>query len=261
MFHAVVKALLFLCVGTIEQNIESRDIEDMRGVYAKMPVSALITVMGVIMMIMPPFGVLLSKWMAMEAAARNIYAIIMIGLGGALTVLYWARWAGNLMSDPYAGRQFLLRFEREKQPALTWFVLLGLCVGAGVMSVAAPWLYTLMVVPALGGAYVPPFTVREGILEGSFGSFPIVPLCIVAAFGFLLAIWAVKRAMRARTVAPYLSGIQTDDPGVFRGPMNQPVKAWARNYYLNSIFGEERLTTWVNLGAGVLLALMIGGVL
>jgi len=49
--------------------------------------------------------------------------------------------------------------------------------------------------------------------------------------------------------------------GTFRGPMNQPVKAWARNYYLNSIFGEERLTTWVNLGAGVLLTLMMGGVL
>jgi len=261
MFHAVVKALLFLCVGAIEQNIASRDIEDMRGLYAHMPLTALITVMGVIMMIMPPFGVLLSKWMAIEAAARNIYAIIMIGLGGAITVMYWARWAGSLMSDPYAGRQFLLKFAREKQAALTWFVLLGLCVGAGVMSVAVPWLYSFLVVPALGGAYVPPFTVRQGILESSFGSFPVVPLCIVAAFGFLISIWALKKAMRARTVAPYLSGIQTDDPGVFKGPMNQPVKAWARNYYLQTIFGEERLTTWVNLCAGVLLTLMVGGVL
>jgi ech hydrogenase subunit A len=256
MFHAVVKALLFLCVGTIEQNIESRDIEDMRGLYAKMPVTALITVMGVIMMIMPPFGVLVSKWMAIEAAARNIYAIIMIGLGGALTVMYWARWAGTLMSDPFAGR-----FKAESQPVLTWFVLLGFCVGGGVMSVAIPWLYTLLVVPALGGAYVPPFAVRQGILESSFGSFPIVPLCIVAAVGFLIAIWAVRRAAKARIVSPYLSGAQTSEVGTFRGPMNQPVKAWARNYYLNSIFGEERLTTWVNLGAGVLLTLMMGGVL
>ncbi|HVO84195.1 MAG TPA: proton-conducting transporter membrane subunit [Syntrophobacteria bacterium] len=256
MFHAVVKALLFLCVGTIEQSIDSRDIEDMRGVYGKMPVTALITVMGVLMMIMPPFGVLLSKWMAMEAAARNIYAIIMIGLGSALTVMYWARWAGTLMSDPFAGR-----FKAESQPVLTWFVLLGLCVGCGVMSFAIPWLYALLVVPALGGAYVPPFTVREGILESGFGSFPIVPLCIVAAFGFLVSIWAVRRAARARIVSPYLSGAQTSEVGTFRGPMNQPVKAWARNYYLNAIFGEERLTVWVNLSAGVLLALMMGGVL
>ncbi len=69
IFHAVVKALLFLSVGAIEQHIASRDIEDMRGLYAVMPLTALITVAGVLMMIMPPFGVLLSKWMAMEAAA------------------------------------------------------------------------------------------------------------------------------------------------------------------------------------------------
>ena len=31
IFHAVVKALLFLCVGAIEHHIASRDIEDMRG--------------------------------------------------------------------------------------------------------------------------------------------------------------------------------------------------------------------------------------
>jgi ech hydrogenase subunit A len=34
IFHAVSKGLLFLCVGTIEQYIGSRDIEDMR---ASMP--------------------------------------------------------------------------------------------------------------------------------------------------------------------------------------------------------------------------------
>jgi ech hydrogenase subunit A len=103
-FHAVIKAMLFLSVGAIEQHIASRDIEDMRGLYAVMPLTALITVSGVIMMIMPPFGVLLSKWMAMEAAAQNLYVIVMIALGSALTVIYWARWAGTLMSDPFAGR-------------------------------------------------------------------------------------------------------------------------------------------------------------
>ena len=44
LFHAVVKAMLFLSVGAIEQHIASRDIEDMRGLYAVMPLTALITV-------------------------------------------------------------------------------------------------------------------------------------------------------------------------------------------------------------------------
>ena len=76
----------------------------MRGLHAKMPLTALISVMGVIMMIVPPFGVLLSEWMTMEAAVRNLYVIIMLAFATALTVIYWARWAGILMSDPFAGR-------------------------------------------------------------------------------------------------------------------------------------------------------------
>jgi ech hydrogenase subunit A len=256
IFHAVIKALLFLCVGAIEQQIESRDIEDMRGLYGRMPVTALITVMGVIMMIMPPFGVLLGKWMAMEAAARNLYVIVMIALGSALTVMYWARWAGTLMSDPFAGR-----FKAERQPLLTWGALTSLCAGGGVLSITSPWLYSRMIVPALNGSYIPPYSMHVGILENSFGEFAVLPLCLVAALGFVISIWAVKRAASARIITPYLSGMQTAEPGVFRGPMNRLVKAEARNYYLSSIFGEERLTTWINLGAGVLLTLLVGGAL
>jgi ech hydrogenase subunit A len=129
------------------------------------------------------------------------------------------------------------------------------------MSLAAPWLYLWLFTPALSAGYLPPYEVHGGILENPFGAFAVVPLCLVAALGFVLAIWAVRRASRARVLQPYLSGLQTAEPAVFRGPMNQLVRAEASNYYLSSIFGEERLTTWVNLGAGVLLTLLVGGTL
>jgi ech hydrogenase subunit A len=255
-FHAVVKAMLFLSVGAIEQHIESRDIEDMRGLYAVMPLTALITVAGVIMMIMPPFGVLLSKWMAMEAAARNLYVIVMVALGSALTVIYWARWAGTLMSDPFAGR-----FRPEHQPALTWLALGPLCIGAAVLSVAAPWLYLRLIAPMMTAPYSAVYAFKGGGLENAYGTFAILPLSGVAALGLIVAVIALKRAFRAKIVSPYLSGIQTGDPFMFRGPMNQPVKAEAKNYYLDTIFGEDRLTDWVNLGGGILLTLIVGGAL
>jgi len=255
-FHAVVKAMLFLSVGAIEQHIESRDIEDMRGLYAVMPLTALITVSGVIMMIMPPFGVLLSKWMAMEAAARNLFVIVMVALGSALTVIYWARWAGTLMSDPFAGR-----FRPEHQPMLTWLALGPLCAGAGILSVLAPWLYLRMIAPMLTSPYSAAYTVRGGGLENAYGTFAILPLSVVALLGLIVAVIALKRAFRAKFVSPYLSGIQTGEPLTFSGPMNQPVKAEAKNYYLDTIFGEARLTDWVNLGGGILLTLVLGGAL
>jgi len=255
-FHAVVKAMLFLSVGAIEQHIASRDIEDMRGLYSVMPLTALITVSGVVMMIMPPFGVLLSKWMAMEAAAQNLYVIVMIALGSALTVIYWARWAGTLMSDPFAGR-----FRPEHQPVLTWLALGPLCIGAALLSVGAPWLYLNMIAPMMMGPYSPAYAFKAGGLENAYGTFAIIPLSVVAMLGLIVAAVALKRAFRAKIVSPYLSGIQTGEPSMFRGPMNQPVKAEAKNYYLDTIFGEARLTDWVNLGGGILLTLILGGAL
>ncbi len=256
IFHAVIKALLFLCVGTIEQHIASRDIEDMRGLYAVMPVTALITVMGVLMMIMPPFGVIISKWMAMEAAARDFYLITLIALGSALTVLYWARWGGILMSDPFAGR-----FKAESQPALTWTALGALCLGGAGFSLGAPWLYEWVIAPTESEFYPLDYVSHSGILENVTGAFPVFPLGLVAILGFVIAVWAVRKAAGARVVAPYLSGVQTAEPGVFTGPMNIPAKSEAKNYYLSSIFGEDKLTTWINLAAGVLLTLVVGGAL
>ena len=256
IFHAVVKALLFLCVGAIEQHIASRDIEQMRGLYADMPLTALITVMGVIMMIMPPFGMLLSKWMAMESAAANIYVILMISLGSALTVMYWARWAGTLMSYPFTGK-----FKPERQPWLTWISLGSLCAGAGLLSIGAPWLYLKMVLPVLGGQYLPPFSTHQGILDNPTGVFAVVPLSVVAILGLFVAILAVRKATDARVVSPYLSGSQSTTPGMFVGPLNRLVEAGAKNYYLSTIFGERRLTPWINIGAVVLLTLMAGGAL
>src|SRR5450830_1730117 len=96
IFHAISKALLFLCTGTIEHLIGSRDIEDMEGVAAKLPITGLITVIGVITMLLPPFAVLISKWAAIEASVNMPPIALIFIVGSAATTLFWVTWVGTV---------------------------------------------------------------------------------------------------------------------------------------------------------------------
>ena len=251
IFHAFSKALLFLCVGDIEQHIGSRDIEVMRGLYARMPRTTLIAVLGIVTMMLPPFGVLLSKWMAIEAASKHLFVILPLAVGSAMMVVYWARWAGILLSAPHG-----LKVEPEKQGLLTRFPLLVLVWGAVVLSLCAPLVYSKLVVPILSA---PSFSIRAGIFENPTGTFLFYPVMLILALGFIYAVYAAKKARKARISGPYLCGAQTTDPESFEGPMKKPVAVLSGAIYFESIFGNQKLTVWVNVFGGMLLALLIGG--
>ena len=251
VFHAISKGLLFLCVGTIEQKIGSRDIEDMRGVYAGMPVTALITVIAVITMILPPFGMLLGKWMAIESAASDLALIIMLALGSALTIVYWVRWAGGVMSAPFGGK-----VAKEEQAVLTRWPLVGLCASAVIVSIASPWLYTGLVGPAVAAMGASPFEVSQGVFGNPAGAFAVLPLFAVVVIGFLFAIKAMRNAEVTPAAMPYMAGLQNTDGSAYIGPMNKEVPITVGHYYMSALFGEEKLSRWVNGGAVALLALM-----
>lgn len=255
VFHAVSKGLLFLCVGTIEQQIDSRDVEDMRGLFTRMPVTAVVTMLAVLTMILPPFGVLLGKWMAIQAASENLFLIVMFAVGSACTVVYWVRWIGTLLDAPFEGKAMV-----ETQPLLTRWPLLFLLFGAFFASGAAPWLYSGLVVPFLKAWGTVPYTVYDGIIGSPTGAFSVVPLIILIAAAVVFGVYFLGVA-KTRKVQPYMGGVNNEDITTYNGPMNQPVTLSAGNYYLESIFGEAKLTTWVNYGAGMLILLMVGGAL
>ncbi len=254
LFHALTKALLFLSVGVIEQHLDSRNIEDMAGLYARIPLTALITVMGIIMMIMPPFGLVLGKWMAFEAASRNLSVMIPLTAGSALTVMYWARWAGTLMSHPLSGPLI-----PEKQPIPTWTALGALALGGLGLGVAAPWVYEWLLTGTFLQNIPLPYTIHQGTLENPYGAFAVLPLSLVAFLGLWVSVFFLHWARKGKISPPYLSGLETDHPGIFVGPLNQPVKAETKNYYLSTLFNEKRVTLWVNLAAGGLLFLILAG--
>lgn len=254
IYHAVSKGLLFLCVGTMEQGIGSRNIEDMRGVYAVMPRTTLIAAAGIMTMILPPFGMLLGKWMAVEAAAANIFVVVMLVFGSALTVLYWARWAGTLISDAHGG-------PKARSPQRLASAILGVLLTlAVILSLAAPLVYTKAVAPVFAST-APAFKSYGGMLVGPYGAYPAYPLFILAGIGLAFALAAAKKSGKAKLQDPYLGGAAPAGPGRFVGPMNRPVDLAASNYYLENLFGEGALTAKVNLAALLLIVMLFGGAL
>jgi ech hydrogenase subunit A len=246
---------MFLCVGTIEQEIGSRDIEDMRGLYNRMPRTTILAVIGILTMILPPFGVLLAKWLAIESAAGNLFVVVMMALGSALTVIYWARWAGMMLSTAGADKP-----ATERQETFIRMPLTLLAGAAVVLSLAAPVIYSSLVQPLFSA---PPLESAGGILTGPMGAFAVYPLFFILGAGFLYALRAAKKARTIEPTAAYMGGLQIGDikDATFNGPMNAPVKLEAGNYYMNAVFGENVLTTPVNIAAIALIVLMMGGAL
>ncbi len=266
IFHAVSKSLLFMCVGTIEQKIGSRDIEDMRGLFKVMPRTALITAVGIFTMLLPPFGMLLAKWMAVESALNATampVLVLLLAAGSALTVLFWARWAGCLLFSANPR----LEVGKEEQDAYIRRPLAVMAAASVLLSLLAPLMYIYMIEPvALFHSSSPDvgYQFAWGAFYNHTGVFAIYPLYLLLGLGFFFA-WrtAKKSAASGDPVLPYLGGIQAEKDGQagFIGPMNVFVEPTASNYYLASWFGEESHSKIINTAAVILLVMMFGGVL
>lgn len=265
VFHAVSKGLLFLCVGAIEQKIGSRDIEDMRGLFQVMPKTALITTFGIVSMMLPPFGMLLAKWMALESsvgAAAMPVLVIMLALGSGLTVLFWARWAGILLGSANPS----LAVGEENQESTIGRSLKALAYGTAVLSFFAPLLYAWLVEPAVRAMFANaalPLGQWYGAVGTNYGIFAVYPLYLIIGLGFWYAWKATKKHAVSGPELPYLSGVQASVEGKvgFIGPMKGFVEAKSGNYYLDAFFGESRLTRPVNYIALILFVMLLGGVL
>jgi len=284
IFHAISKGLLFLCVGTIEHAIGSRDIEDMRGLYNTMPAVSRITIIGILTMMLPPFGALMSKWMAIESAANIPWVVVMVALGSGLTVLFWARWAGIFVSGPHLkvfetdeNEGFFAPFvtifkgfytkSKWKDPASIKFPLVALAVAAIVLSLGVPWLYTSLVDPVLAsykpGLFAEPFKTNPMGLTSGAGAFYVLPVFLVSIIAYIAAVVAAKTKDHKVISAPYMCGEQYPDvtQARFRSHLNSWKDYIPANIYMQHILGEDKITYWINIIALIILIVLFGEVI
>jgi ech hydrogenase subunit A len=263
-FHAVSKALLFLCVGTVEQRIGSRDIEDMGDLMFRMPVTATFALLGMLSMLVPPFGMLISKWMAIEAAVREPVPLLLIIAGSAFTILFWAKWIGRLQTVSYH-REYTA--EQMRPSMLIALFILAVCVVVAGCTAVPLYQYVLEPVcrTAFAGRHV---AADEWSLMDSANRLLLWPAFALLGGALLLAFFRGARINESHIRMPFMCGenteseVSVEETGVpsytFVGPADRTVKAWVGAFYLRGVFSEERLTPWVNFLAGMLLLGLLG---
>ena len=261
LFHAISKALLFLCTGEIEHTIGSRDIEDMSGLIKKAPLLTVLTSLGMISMLLPPFGVLLTKWVSMEVASSNPIVSVFLILGSALTTVYYVKWLGTILSSSMDKNAVL-------HPKLeTYFPLsfLGACIV--VTSILVFTIYDYFIKPqvAILLNIAPTVTGQGGQLTSEIGAFAYALIFIVLTLAILIYL-ATKNMFTPRPAGYYMCGENNleKDKLMFRNGLCSYDKSSVSNIYLQNTFGENKLTT---LGYVISLLLIViafaagGGVL
>lgn len=268
IFHAISKGLLFLCVGTIEHGIGSRDIEDMQGLMKKMPYTTIITVIGMISMLLPPFGVLLTKWLAIEAAVHLPMVLLLIILGSAFTVFFWSKWIGIILTMSYKPKYFIEKLSGTVRISLA--ILLVIVLAASILI--TPLFNTLVskelatyglndgssLTGGNGGLWLGN---GSSVFMGGFASIIFFAILLVV---ILTIPYFLRKTKPERIKPPYLGGELADDDirGLeFIGPGDKLENVVVTNYYFSRVLGEQNLSLWTNLVAGAIILVMFGVVI
>ena len=231
IFHAAAKSLLFLCGGTAEHHIGSRDIESMDDLFERMPRLARLMAIGIMGMFIAPFGMLVSKWAALQAFASsdNVILIMLLVFGSAATFLFWAKWLGKILAIANSGAEDVeVSVFRSEWSALGLMTVLtvGCCI-------AFPLISLVVVVPYLSGVFG---SVSETISNGDLWIMALIGLVVAVVFlGF-------TGATKKRVMPVYLSGVGIDARArSFRNSFNGETVATQRNWYMGDLFGEKKM--------------------
>ena len=249
LFHAISKALLFLCTGEIEHTIGSRDIEDMSGLIKKAPLLTMLAALGMVSMLLPPFGVLLTKWVSMEAASSNPIVIVFLILGSALTTVYYAKWMGTILSSTM-DKNAVHHTKPETYFPLTF---LGLSIVATSILVFSIYDYFIRPQVEILLKTAPAISGEAGQFTSEIGAFAYAAIFIVLALAILIY-FAVRSMYTPRMSNYYMCGENNleRDGLMFRNGLCSYDKSSVSNIYLQDTFGENKLTT-----VGVVISILL----
>ena len=230
IFHAIAKSLLFLSVGTVEHRIRSRDIEDMTGLITRTPRLAAMMVIGIAGMFLAPFGMLISKWAAIQAfidAPFGFVLVIILAFGSALTVFFWAKWMGKLLVVSPDKKNVEGEVDKNE-----WIALVTLAGLTTVTCFIFPFISKILIEPFLSMNY------------GSIARLSQDNILIMMMMLFLIVVLPLSILLphrKNRHLPPYMGGAVTTPDMHFTNALGAQTEVSLGNYYLGGWFGEARL--------------------
>lgn len=240
IFHAVSKCLLFLCVGTIEHRLGSRDIESMGGLVLSMPRVSVMLQVGMAGMFLAPFGMLISKWAVLKALVDyNPTVAVFVIFGSAATLMVWVKWMGKLLE--------VVRPPDEVEKAVSrteWFALYVLMVMTISICAAYPMLSSHLIEPFVLDVYGHTTNLGRGNV-----AIMLIMLGLVAMFPFTFRHYGRK----VKVLDAYLGGANTQGSVQFQGSAGALHDVQMTNYYMADFIDEARMT---RLGCTICLVLM-----
>lgn len=255
VFHAVSKSMLFQSVGATENTLGSRDIEDMHGLIIRVPKLAYIMGIGIAGMYLAPFGMLISKWLALKAFvdSGNVILVLCIAYGSATTMFYWTKWLAKLLCYhiPRDTVKDVTRKDEYISMSFHAIVMLLLCLFLPIVAI----------------------TVVNPIVRELFGNthdvlsmsvLTTMAIMLVSIFIVPVVMFFISRRSHQELVPIYMNGVNEGDNRFFTNSFGGKDHLYLSNWYLRFEFGRRHLRIPSIIVATAVLVvgfcLVIGGV-
>ena len=249
IFHSISKSLLFLAVGSTEHQIGSRNVEDMDLLLHVSRKLSLCMLIGIAGMFLAPFGMLISKWVAMKAFidSDNIIIVVILAYGSAATLFYWTKWMGKLVSRVNSKNQEKHKLHLEEEVPI--LILTGLVV---VSCLGFPLISQYALIPYLTKVFGVTASIPIGTSDINL-MLTMLSMLIMLPISFI----PIFRKDKRRIAPIYMAGGNIGDNESFYSMGKTTQKVVLSNWYIEDYFGSDKLTFWSNLISIIIMCIFI----
>lgn len=251
--HSVFKGLLFMGAGSILYSTHTKNIEKLGGIIKKMPVSAILILIGVLSIsALPPFSGFVSEWLTFQSLLlsfnlNNNFAIITLSISAAFLALTGALAAYCFLK--FFGMVFLA-LPRSEHAQHAKEVNIPMLAGMGIFALLSILLgilpmYILPVLDRIAASFIGTSAFSQSILVGTFGMISIpsshgisisTPV-LLAILLILMLIPAIILLINRNTLQPIYETwgcgqpVSTSRNEYSAKAFSKPVQVWFKSLY------------------------------